>query len=343
MGAAATPWTFAFFLSVAVLVMKAPDAVRRPQFWAEDGPVFFVQQWRHLSPQLFVPYSGYLHVIPRIFAWTTKLLPIMYAPAIYVFSAILIGAAALASLRDLEQMGMPFMLTLGIFALTPTNGETLAILTNVHWLLQFYLLAYLVRFAMAPGPLHRTKGTIVMLAVSLTGPFAIFACATLIALLIMRYFLASAAERSVRETMQSVGTGEAVALCLGAAVQAATLAFAEPAQAQTQNSSLGLLGSIGSVLDALQVHMLGADVASDNLFLGVFLGLIVTAVLLQIRRGRALTALIGMILVVALQFVAIVVKFDAAQIQAGEPFIVVPINQVSWRFGVAARKRNELP
>ncbi|HEX7797286.1 MAG TPA: hypothetical protein VF456_23150, partial [Vicinamibacterales bacterium] len=251
--------------------MKAPDAVRRPQFWAEDGPVFFVQQWRHVSPQLFVPYSGYFLVIPRIFAWAAKLLPVMYAPLIYVSSAILMGAAALASLREMEKMGMPFVLTLGIFALTPTNGETLAILTNIHWLLQFYLLAYLVRFALAPGPLHRTKGTIVMLAVSLTGPFAIFASATLFALVVMRYFQASAAERSVRETMRTVGTGEAAALFLGGTVQAVTLALvAEP---QTQNSSLGLLDGISSELDALQVHVLGARVASDNLFLGVFLGL----------------------------------------------------------------------
>jgi hypothetical protein len=315
-GPAPTPWTWAFFLSVSALVMKAPDAFRVPQFWAEDGAVFFVQQWRHVAPQLFAPYAGYLVIIPRTIACIAKLLPVMYAPVIYVFCATLIGAAALASLRDMERIGMPFVLTVGIFALTPTNGEVVAVLTNVQWLLQFYLLAYLVRFATAPEQLHRTKGTIVMLAASLTGPFAIFACAALFALLVMRYFLASAGERSVRQTMRLVGTGEAVALFLGGTVQGATLAFAEPAK--TQSSSLGLLTGIGSELHALQVHVLGAAVVSDRLFLGVFLGLLVTAFLLQIRRRPALTAFLAIVLFVALQFVAVAAKFE------NQPGILAP-------------------
>jgi hypothetical protein len=174
------------------------------------------------------------------------------------------------------------------------------------------------------------------------------------------------------------------------------------------------LAGIASELHALQVHVLGARVASDHLFLGVFLGLIVTAILLQIRRRPALTAFLAMILFVALQFVAVAAKFEnqpgildpfgngdryfiavrvlfwwslafsavvlfsrqfatglalaaliavsvltdaplrrpalvdlswpryAARIQAGEEFVVVPINPVPWSFGVAARKRNAL-
>jgi hypothetical protein len=160
--------------------------------------------------------------------------------------------------------------------------------------------------------------------------------------------------------------------------------------------------------------VLGAIVVTDPLFLGVFLGLVVTAILLQIRRARALTAFLAMTLFVAVQFVAVAAKFEnqpgilglfvngdryfvavrmlfwwslalsaltlfsrqfatglalaavimisvltdaplrrpaladfswpryAARIQAGEEFVVVPINPAPWAFGVAGNKRNTL-
>ncbi len=78
-GAKRTPAGWAFFLSVAVVVLKTPDALRLPQFWAEDGAVFFSQQWGHLIPRIFVPYGGYLNVIPPhgSLLWLATAVPVL--------------------------------------------------------------------------------------------------------------------------------------------------------------------------------------------------------------------------------------------------------------------------
>jgi hypothetical protein len=326
-GAVRTPRSWAFFLSAAVLVMKAPDAFRLPQFWAEDGTVFFAQQWGHITPLLFAPYAGYLLVMPRLIAWLANLLPVEHAPAVYILCATLMGAAAMASLREMERIGIPFVLTIAVFALTPTSGEILGALTNVQWLLQFHLLAFLVRFATDAENLPRTKGAIVMLAVALTGPLAIFACAALFSILVMRYFLVLGGEHRMRQTLQSVSTGEVAALSLGATVQATSLVFATPVQAQSP--SLGLLMGIASELQALQIHVLGGRVSANGLFLGVFFALMVT-VCLRLRRSPPLIAFLAMVVFVVLQFIAVAAKFE------NQPGILAPLLNGD-RYFVAAK------
>jgi len=58
-----------FGVTVALLFARAPDALRAPQFWAEDAVIFWVQQYEHgLLGSLLRPLAGYLHVMPRLIA-----------------------------------------------------------------------------------------------------------------------------------------------------------------------------------------------------------------------------------------------------------------------------------
>src|SRR5260370_124194 len=86
-------WIFSSFAACALaLFLKSPDAFLNPQFWAEDGAIFYAQQYGKLWPQISTPYAGYLHFIPRLFAWLLSPIPPLYLPLSYNLSALLIDS-----------------------------------------------------------------------------------------------------------------------------------------------------------------------------------------------------------------------------------------------------------
>lgn len=131
----------AFVVATLLMVLKSPDALQRPQFWAEDGSVFFVGQLHQAWPQLFQPYSGYLHFLPRVIAWFASFLPVIDDPLVYNCSAMLIDAACVTfvTLRAGPHFG--FAVVFLSFFLLPTDGEVFGTLTNVQWFVQIALLA----------------------------------------------------------------------------------------------------------------------------------------------------------------------------------------------------------
>jgi hypothetical protein len=171
--AATPPFWQAFVLAALGLVIKAPDSLTLPQFWAEDGQIFFAEQHGQLLPPLFTTYASYLHFVPRLVAWLASAFAPLWAPTIYCLSAWLGGALALVSLRQLR-MGVPYWMLLAGVILTPSNGEAFGTLTNVQWLSQFYLLATLCRLIrgdVSKAPRSRLALTLLL---ALTGPFSIF-------------------------------------------------------------------------------------------------------------------------------------------------------------------------
>lgn len=84
-----------FFLFVfALFVLRRPDSLLNPQFWAEDGTLLFQDQLLQngLAPVLH-GYRGYLIVNTRLMTAFAALFPILYAPL--VFNVIAIAIAAL--------------------------------------------------------------------------------------------------------------------------------------------------------------------------------------------------------------------------------------------------------
>jgi hypothetical protein len=82
----------AFALAALLLCLKSPDAILHPQFWAEDGFIFFATQLYKAWPMIFASYGGYLHPIPRIFAWCATCFRPENASLIYNSVAIFIDA-----------------------------------------------------------------------------------------------------------------------------------------------------------------------------------------------------------------------------------------------------------
>ncbi len=132
-----------------------PESARCP----DERPVLgagwqriFLAQHGHLLPRIFDPADGQLHVLQRLIAWAASAFATLHAPLIYNLAALACGAAALASLRNLEAFGLSFAIVLVTLVLVPTNGEVFGNLTNLEWLLQFYFVSMFAR------PLDRRAG-----------------------------------------------------------------------------------------------------------------------------------------------------------------------------------------
>ncbi|WP_155393150.1 hypothetical protein [Xanthomonas albilineans] len=158
-----------------VMAYKSNDALSNAQFWAEDGYIFFKQQFGIAAPQLLVTHFGYLHIIPRIVAWLAYWLPIAKAPLIYNACAIFLSATAITmTCLRLRTYIPPWVVTMSFLAV-PISGEIFGTITNVQWFMQFVLATYCFT------PAQRSSTVVVsvlrsigFLTISLTGPFSIF-------------------------------------------------------------------------------------------------------------------------------------------------------------------------
>jgi hypothetical protein len=135
-------------LAIAFLLfLRAPYALLKPQFWAEDATVFFDQAARLGIASLTQPQVGYLHEFPRIVAWTASFLPSGPAPLIYAWSAYLAGLAAVlliarSSVGGHRSFGPVAAL---VIAFIPhLSQEIFWSLINVQWTVSAFLVVLLV-------------------------------------------------------------------------------------------------------------------------------------------------------------------------------------------------------
>ena len=126
-------------ISLLLIFSRRPDAVLNPQFWAEDGKIWFEQAYHNgIITSIFTPEAGYFQTISRIVAAFSQFFPFEYAPSIFNFSAIsakLLVVFFLSSNR-LERLlpDLPARLfAVFIYLALPHSYETHANLTNVQW------------------------------------------------------------------------------------------------------------------------------------------------------------------------------------------------------------------
>lgn len=165
------------YAALSIVFFRRPSLFLAPQMFFEDGVIFFHQQWQKGFEAIFIPYAGYLHLVPRLAAWASSFLPVSVAPWLFFMvglSSVLATVLKAASPR----VGFPYAYWCALVVLCQPNGdEIMAILTNVHWWAGVILL--LVGLSSAP----RTRGQLTrdLLAVALaglSGPWAVL-CAPL--------------------------------------------------------------------------------------------------------------------------------------------------------------------
>lgn len=142
---------FVVVAAFAIVVLRRPDAVLNPQFWAEDGKYWYAEAYNlGAIHSLLLPHTGYFQTISRLTAAFTMMFPLAWAPFIFISVAIiakvlpviLILSSRFSSLIPSfrTRVLLPF-----IYLALPNSWEVHANLTNAQSHLA--LLAFMVIIA----------------------------------------------------------------------------------------------------------------------------------------------------------------------------------------------------
>jgi hypothetical protein len=174
------PWQHGvvFLLTCAVLITRRPDAIFHPQFWAEDGTIFFSQAynqgWVHA---MYRPYNGYFHAIPRIVASLALLVPLRLAPLVMNLMAIAFWALPVILLLSARSAGWGSLRNRAVMACgylaVPNCVEVCFGMANSQW---FVALSAFLLLVASPANTRRVRIAELMFFVfaGLTGPFCLF-------------------------------------------------------------------------------------------------------------------------------------------------------------------------
>jgi hypothetical protein len=166
-----------FLLGALIVISRRPDAITNPQFFAEDGTVWFADAFRMgFWRTLILPDAGYLQTFPRLVAGFAALVPLLYAPLLMNLVGIVVQVLPvnlLASPRLNTLGGLSFRMLLAFFYIAiPNSREIDVVITNAQWHLA--LIACLLVVAVPPrGWLGRAFDLTTLTLSGLTGPFCI--------------------------------------------------------------------------------------------------------------------------------------------------------------------------
>jgi hypothetical protein len=310
-----------FGLAFALMASKSPDSLSNPQFWAEDGTIFFAPQFGSHLPLIGTSYAGYFHVIPRLIAWLATFFGSTKAPLVYnLFGCFLTTWSIYYTVQRLRPY-IPLVLSLTIFLFTPTNGEIFGTLTNVQWFTQFALIALCLPVH-APANTLRKEALVAILTglIALTGPASIFLTTVNIGIMLFAWLLAKA-----RPTRQiTLGLNEYVSrlpkvriavtgLCALIQIQCVLVHTPLDPHGVTGISQYGIpMLAVIMLGRIIPTHVLGVYFLTPTLWIFIELGILVT-----LLRSKWLSLEVK---VIALQLLAfsLLLVFSAAALKDTE-------------------------
>ena len=230
----------AFHLTVGlaaliITVSHRPDSLLNPQFWAEDGRVWYADAYNlGAFYSLFKPEAGYFQTVSRLVASIAQILPFAFAPLFFNICAIAIKVAVVnfvvSSRMSHAVSSLSARLFLAfIYLALPHSFETTANLTNAQWHLAF--LAFLVIVATpAKSAFWKIFDTFVIVLSALSGPF----CILLLPIAVINYYV-------TRKKRLAVLIG---IIAAGSIIQVTSLMFFERPSRQPLGASIELLAKI---------------------------------------------------------------------------------------------------
>lgn len=135
------PFLLVVALLFLLLLLRKPDTLLNPQFWAEDGSIFFKDQLLvGLFHSLFHEYMGYLHFVPRLVAGFASWFPVRHAPFLYnlwatTLAALALSLFALPAYRFLIRQDYLRIAICAISAGVFSAPEIIGTITNIQWYL----------------------------------------------------------------------------------------------------------------------------------------------------------------------------------------------------------------
>lgn len=160
-------------ITTALLAAANWQKLSDPYLVAEDGSIFIEDNLAHGIGALFVPYAGYLHVLPRLIAWASGGFSLDLQPAAFVW--VTLGMVSLTFYFIGSWTGWAERLAItAFFTIAPLGGYLMFSPTNLQWITGLAL----VLLAIHPSPRPTTPlGQILLLSMAfvaaLSGPFAI--------------------------------------------------------------------------------------------------------------------------------------------------------------------------
>jgi hypothetical protein len=127
------------FLAICgILVLRDPQWVRTPTFFAESGAVFYREQLLYGFRAILRPYNGYLHPIMRTAAFIESVVPTRFAAGTCVLIGIVIQAGSYASLlwpgfRYLVRSDRIRLAAALVLAVALPANEMIGNCLNTHW------------------------------------------------------------------------------------------------------------------------------------------------------------------------------------------------------------------
>lgn len=165
-----------FFFSFLILLRK-PDTITNPQFWAEDGTMWYATAYNQGVSSLVKPQAGYFQTYSRLTALVAQLFPVSTGPLIFTLSAVLAQTLPVYLIttkrikKTIPSSVCRFILIL-LFLLLPNVGEAYLNVTNAMWYLSIALFIILVTRPDDPS-VHKLDFLFILFA-GLSGPFSIF-------------------------------------------------------------------------------------------------------------------------------------------------------------------------
>jgi hypothetical protein len=162
-----------------ILISRRPSLLFSPQFWCEDGFVFFHEALKYGWQSVLMPYAGYIHLVPRTITNLVLQLSealeqeVAWAPMIMSLSAVALNSicAVAVCASKFNWMGnWYFRMILSLFILLfPNAYELFGSVTNVNWwlgVLAFFLLWNMFQTRKMPNWFE----TIILSIIVLTSP-----------------------------------------------------------------------------------------------------------------------------------------------------------------------------
>jgi hypothetical protein len=318
--------------ALLILFMRRPECFRQPQFFAEDGPVFFMGAHRDPLGSILAPYAGYLHVAGRLVASACSGLDPLWVPTAY-FAACMAAVAALCLCLFSRRVGLPRPVLLAlVIVLIPHTGEVFDNLTNLQWMVALGLIVLLVA-GDPSSPAQCSVDLAFALVASLSGVFSVL----LAPLFAIRAFL--------RGTRPAAAV--ACVVCAGAAVQAREILGDAAAPAANTLTAFLTLSTFGQ---RVWMSLLAPPHAVDAspLWLRACFGIAGAAVLLALclRSGALRAERIGLAAVLLLIVAASLFRFRGSieslgRVENGDRYFFVPKVALAWL--LAAQLGGALP
>lgn len=167
-----------FAASLAVLFSRRPDAFLNPQFYAEDGALWFARAYNiGALSSLFIPDAGYLQVLATGTGAFAVLFPVSFAPMVFAVVAALVEvspAVFLATRRAsqlIPSLAPRLALAFAYLAL-PNVWTNSVVVTYASWRLA--LLVFLLLVTRPRGPWGYVLDGCVVALCGLASPLILF-------------------------------------------------------------------------------------------------------------------------------------------------------------------------